>query len=618
MFRWYRNAVRCYVYLADVPWSEDRAIWTQRLRDSRWFTRGWTLQELIAPRGDVVFYSAEWRKLATKTEIYELLVDITGIDESVLKGGELSNVSIARKMSWAAHRKTSRVEDMAYSLLGIFDINLPLIYGEGKKAFRRLQEAIMITSSDQSLFAWGKLAEKPSDLIDMDQFWGVKPIPWKPPELRGPRLGLFAESPADFVGSKDIVPLNHWMIHEVTRQRPAATVNGGVLINLIARTGMWPGVDYFDCPVVVSATACEALLLCRVGTTGQKVVALALCQWGHSYFARTREFYTVEFTPNITNLGLSRTIHILAPRNLVINDGSIVFRRLVLPPAYVGNGSMPTPSGAAAWTISHGHRVCQLAQDAAGTESFTYVISSKKGSGFGIFFRRCEMKSCSGGLGRLMIEVVKVDGKDTVDFINSALHYAEYEIGPHGTGFQFLVGTPEDHCATEFDGFAIYIKVERVSLDSSAKEGDKIDLVDFFIFEPGDPEQGNVDPLFKERSEDQSALHPRSAFEAEEVTRSPSDLPQSISQQHRDESTSEMGRVVNSLVREVKANVVTSRRRPRQAYSCKSCVRLFSSRDKFFQHLRESRHRGTYRRKCEGEPGNIVEISHADHRSIQY
>ena len=125
-------------------WCADAAIVNERLHKCCWFTRGWTLQELVAPR-NVEFYSTDWRKIATKDELCGLLSSITEIGEHILKGAKLADVSVARRMSWASYTRT---EDIAYCLLGIFDVNLPLIYGEGLKAFRRLQEAIMNTTHD--------------------------------------------------------------------------------------------------------------------------------------------------------------------------------------------------------------------------------------------------------------------------------------------------------------------------------------------------------------------------------------------------------------------------------------------------------------------------------------
>lgn len=194
MYRWYGEAGVCFAYIEDASPSLPMSEWT--ISNIRWFTRGWTLQELLAPR-EVEFFDTNWSALGTRTEHARLISRITKIDSKALelqfkfdmsnfpryiKNGhlDLPAFSIASRMSWAAERTTTRPEDAAYCLLGIFDVNMPLLYGEGStKAFMRLQEEIMKGSNDQSLFAWcrpnassgaydphGLLAESPLDFID--------------------------------------------------------------------------------------------------------------------------------------------------------------------------------------------------------------------------------------------------------------------------------------------------------------------------------------------------------------------------------------------------------------------------------------------------------------------
>lgn len=170
MYRYYQEAQVCYVYLADA---------TRRgkefLRKCRWFRRGWTLQELIAPQR-VAFYDQAWEHCGDKTDpgLLQLISSITSIDESVLENLEsVTSFPVSKRMSWAADRSCSRQEDVAYSLMGIFDVNMPLLYGEGTKAFARLQEQISQRSLDLSLLAWtsnndverhrGLLAKSPSE-----------------------------------------------------------------------------------------------------------------------------------------------------------------------------------------------------------------------------------------------------------------------------------------------------------------------------------------------------------------------------------------------------------------------------------------------------------------------
>lgn len=105
---------------------------------SRWFNGGWTLQELIAPQ-NVIFYNKRWVEIGTRETRRDIIGKITGIDRHFFTHGVLSRYSIAQKMSCAANRVTTRIEDQAYCLLGLFGVNMPLLYGEGEMAFIRLQ-----------------------------------------------------------------------------------------------------------------------------------------------------------------------------------------------------------------------------------------------------------------------------------------------------------------------------------------------------------------------------------------------------------------------------------------------------------------------------------------------
>lgn len=165
MWKWYAGSNVCYAYLVDVPGdladvSDNRRVPSHPLRQaferSNYFNRAWTLQELIAPR-KLVFYTKDWREIGDRVAWRRIITEFTGIHEKALQGnmGCLNDFSIAQRMSWACNRLSTRPEDIAYSLFGIFNVNMPLLYGEGdKKAFVRLQEAIMNESVDHSLFAW--------------------------------------------------------------------------------------------------------------------------------------------------------------------------------------------------------------------------------------------------------------------------------------------------------------------------------------------------------------------------------------------------------------------------------------------------------------------------------
>lgn len=162
MVQWYRDAALCYAYLSDVNSSEDPTNVAEgddesgdgsSFSRSRWFTRGWTLQELLAP-SEVIFLASDWSEIGTKKSLRSAVSRVTHISEKALEECRWDGYSVAQKMSWAASRQTTRLEDAAYCLMGLFDVNMPLIYGEGSKAFSRLQQAIMQRTGDQSIFAW--------------------------------------------------------------------------------------------------------------------------------------------------------------------------------------------------------------------------------------------------------------------------------------------------------------------------------------------------------------------------------------------------------------------------------------------------------------------------------
>ena len=168
MYRYYQNAKICFTHLFDVdghgitltdpnpnqPDTDDMEAVRKEFTDARWFSRGWTLQELLAPP-QLWFYDKNWNLLGSRDELCNTIASITRIEPAVLQDAQqMWDCSIAKRMSWAAGRKTRRPEDKAYSLLGIFGVNMPMIYGEGDRAFIRLQEEIIKISDDHSLFTW--------------------------------------------------------------------------------------------------------------------------------------------------------------------------------------------------------------------------------------------------------------------------------------------------------------------------------------------------------------------------------------------------------------------------------------------------------------------------------
>lgn len=234
MFEWYRNARVCFVYLEDVtkdslaeagsdggdpPTSHFQPSIMAQFHGSRWFTRGWTLQELIAPFS-LIFFSREWAWLGTKADFVSEIASMTGIDSKYLLPARRPQMheaplfleaNIATRMSWAARRKTTRIEDMAYCLLGLFDINMPLLYGEGAKAFFRLQEEIIRRYNDHSIFAWG-------DCLEVVQSGGE--------ENENATIGILAPSPLAFTS----IPQH--IATELSVTSPYSLTNSGLSIKL--------------------------------------------------------------------------------------------------------------------------------------------------------------------------------------------------------------------------------------------------------------------------------------------------------------------------------------------------------------------------------------------------
>lgn len=204
MWRLYCDAEVCYTLLSDLDancpelrdmeddWASDtmndpesHAGLDRQFAASRWLERGWTLQELLAPR-NMVFFGSGWNPIGTKHSLLNRLHAVTGIDKLALEDRHaIDHFVIARKMCWAANRRTTRIEDRAYSLLGIFGVNMPMLYGEGESAFIRLQEELIKNSTDHSIFAWEWTREpKPRDDLlfatSPDQFYphGKRMIYW--------------------------------------------------------------------------------------------------------------------------------------------------------------------------------------------------------------------------------------------------------------------------------------------------------------------------------------------------------------------------------------------------------------------------------------------------------
>lgn len=166
MYAWYRDSQVCYVFLEDVSAVYLEQI-NRELASARWFTRGWCLQELIAPLR-IEFYARDWVEIGTKYSLRYQIQHVTKIPLDVLAYRNLEGHSVAEKMSWASERNTTRIEDQAYCLLGIFGVHMPLLYGEGHAAFHRLQEEIIKHTEDYSIFLWTYMHEHGRGNYDMD------------------------------------------------------------------------------------------------------------------------------------------------------------------------------------------------------------------------------------------------------------------------------------------------------------------------------------------------------------------------------------------------------------------------------------------------------------------
>jgi hypothetical protein len=181
MYRWYQNSEVCFVYLGDQLSTTMLSI-----KSCRWITRGWTLQELIAPYV-VQFYDSDWNLVGNKRDhgFLQMLSEHTGVETEILRDGDLNSACVAQKLSWASRRQCTLIEDTAYSLMGLFNVNIPMLYGEGNKAFIRLQEEIIKSTFDMSIFAWEDKS------AGSDTF-----------------SGLLAKSPKYFNSSKALYKLN--------------------------------------------------------------------------------------------------------------------------------------------------------------------------------------------------------------------------------------------------------------------------------------------------------------------------------------------------------------------------------------------------------------------------
>lgn len=262
MFRYYAESRLCIAYLDDLY----NGMSNDTLTTCRWFTRGWTLQELIAPRV-MGFYNHSWNCIGTRANLIGDISSGTMIPEAALsQPWDPNSFSIAERMSWASNRQTTREEDIAYCLLGLFDVNMSLIYGEGSRAFQRLQEEILKRDTDMTIFAWSApLDQGPSD-----------------PSTQGVRL--IAPSPSAFSHSTGLMPL-------VVHYPEFSVTNKGLLVAPDTPLRIAPSSqEVFNGPVYI--------YLCRkqeVQGLSVTVVILPLRKLGPKLFCRHKDLSLIEY-----------------------------------------------------------------------------------------------------------------------------------------------------------------------------------------------------------------------------------------------------------------------------------------------------------------------------------
>ena len=267
MYRWYKNSRICYAYLHDVhgssfPSADDNERYHKSNGWPEWFSRGWTLQEMIAP-WNLQFFNKDWYPIGDKRTLSPILEAVTGVPQGILKGGLSSNrPCVAQIMSWAANRTTTRVEDRAYSLMGLLDVNMPMLYGEGKKAFHRLQLEIIRTSDDQSIFAWG------CNSISV-------------------RAGsILADEPNFFRGCDKMELMNRnefieYLRRDIPEGKLPSTEDDRLATFPITNRGIQ--IWLFLYPCVGSDSVFQALLPCRSDPSGPPV-AIRLAWWESNYY----------------------------------------------------------------------------------------------------------------------------------------------------------------------------------------------------------------------------------------------------------------------------------------------------------------------------------------------
>jgi hypothetical protein len=492
MFQWYKRASICYTYLCDVPSIDDELTKKASLSRSRWFTRGWTLQELIAPT-NVVFYSQDWKFLGTKTTMCNLLSSITDIGPEYLNGKNPEFASIAERMSWAAQRNTSRVEDTAYSLMGIFDVNMPLIYGEGKKAFRRLQEEIMKANPyEHSLFAWGDWVNLDNDPIPPELGTSIQ-VPWCK-DASDPLMGLLAESPRDFANSRKVFPYNFVSYLHADDQLAVPTViNKGIMVELPMVELSSQLAYHMDHPQLVQTRHCRsALLFCskKDGRTSLSVI-LPLKEWGSGAVGRTKYItVTRRAHPAMQRPYRLRARLFAAPeRRWGFQTGDI----LLLQPIHPVDVTQRTWPGSTVDVLTGSNIIStqKLMWGYIAAYSFLEVEGEGERRGWMIQFSRTQIRARRGAL-KVSLARVSLDrefGEEEAEgevWYGYSLITRQKLLSPSSTTFyHHVMKIPQDSWDPVINGLPkIRISVERVTIAGSDATVDIVDIPGVEIGKP--------------------------------------------------------------------------------------------------------------------------------------
>ncbi|CAI4214581.1 unnamed protein product [Parascedosporium putredinis] len=254
------------------------------------------------------FFAGDWSYIGSKETLCDHISKTCHIEKEYVNGTyNFRAASIAKRMSWAASRETTRVEDIAYCLLGIFDVNMPMIYGEGKKAFRRLQEEIIkLSPEDHSIYAWG-IVNQPSN-VSLGTAQAIEHVEARRRKCYGPvfnpLLGLLAESPKQ------------------TRGNTPVCIGRSIKIDLpVLPAKRWSSYYWPHSPVKQYRRAVDSVLLCTT-PNGKRLIFLPLILWGDGYFGRTEELTTsdgidMENEDPSTLLNLHQPLHVAAEEHLV-------------------------------------------------------------------------------------------------------------------------------------------------------------------------------------------------------------------------------------------------------------------------------------------------------------